>query len=1099
MALDMTDSAEMLSRPLVVGYIILHIVPQRSKVLLSLGGIGPNPPNPTEYQPSYHPFHPLMIRRSPSFPNSSPSPEKKRQRWNQSHPPNDWRSGNKENDSINHVNNENNGGTVRSSCCGGGGCASSHPSSKAPLPSQQLPPLQQPLPPAPPSSTKTRKPLQTTSTNKLRQRPATSSSKSRRQTSATAKKSPSTSSSVPTPIRTAAKNELTDIYCGERLLPPFETRDDGEETPDEQWLVSDDEAEKLRMERDIQEMKIELKEVLHALDNPSDPSNPSDANPSDANPSDANPSDPSDPYLPNNFATRVGDDTFKSKYDNLILRGLAELCRDNKSAALNAAAAMLEKDESSFHGVRKVLRKGLEIYGTNYDSQDAHSEVVEEWKQELSDAFDKASNGVYKDRLNFGDSLNPLAVVLWIVHFAPNSCKDHKDLKTYRSLFCKMDRKNPCLRMLDYILAKSLCKEGDGDWSEALQQAISEVMSMVDAKVLVTVDTDDYEAEFNTFCEKNSISMAEMDMLGLLLVAFHVKHHAMGNHDSPLTVMVSSAPAYKALFSKCDYYETDDVRFLTYIAHPQVWATKTLGNLLIYSREDLDKYSERLVCFFRAIQLAINIDFPVPRTSEIALRYAKIVDMSDEEIATLRENIRQACVRGGVNAGKKRAEAADLVHMWRSQGLIKTVEEARDLLLILYPPEYASLWYGCVLNEAKQAGMTAKLKLRAGDKLSSDEHLVMEKHYLTSLRNQIDATKKSLDAMPSSYDDTAGALYECTTCGYCTPCPRYDGELVFRNYQNKSCINPSCTRDRRTRRDKPTAKGIAKFYKLPWRLKASNDNWSFKEVMTGSEMIEHLEELKRACEEEITRLEARKDDLAAESDRPEDKTWQLEEDGDFIDSMDEKNYITTYLPKPMGIVFGENDYDGMFVNEIYDGSNAQTDGKIRPGDQLVAVGSTKVSEVGYDEAIRTIIDSPDEETKLVFFRGPAKFLNGPAGPSVEWLDEFIARGVEQGGDFIDSMDEKNYITTYLPKPMGIVFGENDYDGMFVNEIYDGSNAQTDGKIRPGDQLVAVGSTKVSEVGYDEAIRTIIDSPDEETKLVFFRGPAKFLHGQDGTN
>ena len=115
---------------------------------------------------------------------------------------------------------------------------------------------------------------------------------------------------------------------------------------------------------------------------------------------------------------------------------------------------------------------------------------------------------------------------------------------------------------------------------------------------------------------------------------------------------------------------------------------------------------------------------------------------------------------------------------------------------------------------------------------------------------------------------------------------------------------------------------------------------------------------------------------------------------DFIDSMDEKNYVTVSLPKPMGIVFEENDseFGGIFVLEISEGSAAETEGTIRPGDQLVAVGTSKVSGLAFEEALGTIIDSQEEKTKLVFFRGPSKFLYGPAGASVEWLDEFVAGG-----------------------------------------------------------------------------------------------------------
>ena len=112
---------------------------------------------------------------------------------------------------------------------------------------------------------------------------------------------------------------------------------------------------------------------------------------------------------------------------------------------------------------------------------------------------------------------------------------------------------------------------------------------------------------------------------------------------------------------------------------------------------------------------------------------------------------------------------------------------------------------------------------------------------------------------------------------------------------------------------------------------------------------------------------------------------------DFVDSMDTKNYITTSLAKPMGIVFEENDSDtgGIFVLEINEGSVAETDGTVRPGDQLVSVGEKKVSGLQFEEALGTIIDSADDAVKLVFFRGPAKFLYGPAGASQEWLDDFI--------------------------------------------------------------------------------------------------------------
>merc|ERR1719506_2221630 len=62
-------------------------------------------------------------------------------------------------------------------------------------------------------------------------------------------------------------------------------------------------------------------------------------------------------------------------------------------------------------------------------------------------------------------------------------------------------------------------------------------------------------------------------------------------------------------------------------------------------------------------------------------------------------------------------------------------------------------------------------------------------------------------------------------------------------------------------------------------------------------------------------------------------------------------------------------------------------------------------------------------------------------------------------DFVDSMDEANYVTVALPKPMGIVFEENDPSsgGVFVASLADAGAAATDARLEPGDQLVAVGA------------------------------------------
>lgn len=115
---------------------------------------------------------------------------------------------------------------------------------------------------------------------------------------------------------------------------------------------------------------------------------------------------------------------------------------------------------------------------------------------------------------------------------------------------------------------------------------------------------------------------------------------------------------------------------------------------------------------------------------------------------------------------------------------------------------------------------------------------------------------------------------------------------------------------------------------------------------------------------------------------------------DFVDSMDEKNYIGVELTKPMGIVFEENDseYGGIFVQSVTEDGAAAKDGNIQAGDQLITVGTKNVSGLDFDEALGAIIESTDELTSLSFFRGTAKQFYGPTGPSKEWLGAFCEKG-----------------------------------------------------------------------------------------------------------
>ena len=80
-------------------------------------------------------------------------------------------------------------------------------------------------------------------------------------------------------------------------------------------------------------------------------------------------------------------------------------------------------------------------------------------------------------------------------------------------------------------------------------------------------------------------------------------------------------------------------------------------------------------------------------------------------------------------------------------------------------------------------------------------------------------------------------------------------------------------------------------------------------------------------------------------------------------------------------------------------------------------------------------------------------------------------------DFVDAMDEGNYVAVELTKPMGIVFEENDDDfgGIFVQSHKEGGVAAENGVLQEGDQLIAVNTIKVSGLPFDDALGTIVDA------------------------
>ncbi|CAE7679620.1 PTAC2 [Symbiodinium pilosum] len=116
-------------------------------------------------------------------------------------------------------------------------------------------------------------------------------------------------------------------------------------------------------------------------------------------------------------------------------------------------------------------------------------------------------------------------------------------------------------------------------------------------------------------------------------------------------------------------------------------------------------------------------------------------------------------------------------------------------------------------------------------------------------------------------------------------------------------------------------------------------------------------------------------------------------DAVIIDSMDEANYVTVTVEKPLGVQIEENPKEsggGVAVKNIMPDSNAERCQMIQPGYQLVAASGIPVHGLHLEDAARPI-EAAKGRVQLTFFKGSADTFNGLLGPDPEWLSAFLRR------------------------------------------------------------------------------------------------------------
>jgi len=112
-----------------------------------------------------------------------------------------------------------------------------------------------------------------------------------------------------------------------------------------------------------------------------------------------------------------------------------------------------------------------------------------------------------------------------------------------------------------------------------------------------------------------------------------------------------------------------------------------------------------------------------------------------------------------------------------------------------------------------------------------------------------------------------------------------------------------------------------------------------------------------------------------------------------VDVTDEHNYVVVQLPRPMGIVFSSNapPTKGVCIQSFDADGAAAVHGRLREGDQVVAVGRVCVLGHDVDLVIDGVVADPSTLVTLTVFRGKAQDLYGPQGGSTEWVEGLLDR------------------------------------------------------------------------------------------------------------
>ncbi|XP_052004124.1 multiple PDZ domain protein [Xyrauchen texanus] len=198
----------------------------------------------------------------------------------------------------------------------------------------------------------------------------------------------------------------------------------------------------------------------------------------------------------------------------------------------------------------------------------------------------------------------------------------------------------------------------------------------------------------------------------------------------------------------------------------------------------------------------------------------------------------------------------------------------------------------------------------------------------------------------------------------------------------------------------------------------------------------------------------------------------------IIRSMAQGRYMTHInLPKPVsgGLGFSvvglcsENRGElGIFIQEIQAGSVADSDGKLKEGDQILAINGQLLDQrVSHQQAI-ALLQRASDHMKITVARGPIPQLSSPVVSRTPSAASTLS--AHSSATHWTHMETIELVNDGTGLGFGIVGGKT--TGVIVKTILPGGIADQDGRLHSGDHILRIGDTNLFGLSSDQVAQVL---------------------------